>query len=41
MEHNIFYPMLFEPYYKPVMWGGGNLAKVLNGENIGTLVCKE
>ena len=30
MEHNIFYPLLFQPYYKPVMWGGGNLAKVLH-----------
>lgn len=27
-----FYPLLFQPYYKPVMWGGGNLAKVLNRE---------
>lgn len=26
------YPLCFEPYYKPVMWGGGNLAKVLHRE---------
>ena len=30
MDQNTLYPMLFQPYYKPVMWGGGNLAKVLH-----------
>lgn len=30
MKKNIFYPLLFQPYYKPVMWGGGNLKKILN-----------
>ena len=30
MDQNTFYPLLFQPYYKPVMWGGGNLADVLN-----------
>ena len=32
MSKNIFYPLQFQPYYKPVMWGGGNLAKILNRE---------
>ena len=32
MTQNTFYPLLFQPYYKPVMWGGGNLAKVLHRE---------
>ncbi len=32
MDQNTFYPLLFQPYYKPVMWGGGNLAKILNRE---------
>ena len=30
MDQNHLYPLCFQPYYKPVMWGGGNLKKVLN-----------
>ena len=30
MSKDTLYPLRFQPYYKPVMWGGGNLKKVLH-----------
>lgn len=32
MNRDCFYPLIFQPYYKPVMWGGGNLGKILKRE---------